>query len=86
LVLTSVYAAGESPIAGADGQSLARAVRVRGAVEPVFVENIEELDSVLSNIIADGDIVLTLGAGSIGAVAATLPTALAIRSPIEVKR
>ncbi len=86
LVLTSVYAAGESPIAGADGQSLARAVRVRGAVEPVFVENIEELDSVLSNIIADGDIVLTLGAGSIGAVAATLPTALAVRSPIEVKR
>jgi UDP-N-acetylmuramate--alanine ligase len=79
-VLTSVYAAGEPPIAGADGHALARAVRVRGTVEPVFVEQVEELADVLEPLLADGDVVLTLGAGSIGAVAASLPQALAVRA------
>jgi len=76
LVLTSVYAAGEAPIPGADGQALARAVRVRGTVEPIFVEQVEELPAVLAPLLADGDIVLTLGAGSIGAVAVSLPRLL----------
>jgi UDP-N-acetylmuramate--alanine ligase len=80
LVITSVYAAGEPPIAGADGHALARAVRVRGTVEPVFVEQVEELADVLEPLLADGDVVLTLGAGSIGAVAASLPQALAVRA------
>jgi UDP-N-acetylmuramate--alanine ligase len=80
LVLTSVYAAGEAPIAGADASALARAVRARGTVEPVFVEDVEQLAGALGPILAEGDIVLTLGAGNIGAVAAALPEALAARS------
>ncbi|MDH5370235.1 MAG: UDP-N-acetylmuramate--L-alanine ligase, partial [Gammaproteobacteria bacterium] len=72
LVLLEVYAAGESIIAGADGRSLARAIRVRGQVEPVFVENIEELSTTLKSILKDGDILLTLGAGSVGTAASKL--------------
>ena len=69
LVLLEVYSAGEVVIAGADGRSLARAIRARGQVEPVFVENIEELSSTLKGVLKDGDILLTLGAGSIGIAA-----------------
>lgn len=72
LLLTEVFAAGETPIAGADGRSLSRAIRARGQVDPVFVDDIEELPKVLRGIVQDGDIVLTMGAGSIGAIAATL--------------
>lgn len=72
LVLLEVFAAGESVIAGADGRSLARAIRARGQVEPVFVENIEELSTTLKGILKDGDILLTLGAGSVGAAASKL--------------
>jgi UDP-N-acetylmuramate--alanine ligase len=86
LILTNVYSAGETPLAGADGKSLARAVRVRGAVEPIFMEELSELPSVLAQILKADDVVLTLGAGSIGAVAPTLPRALAARSPVGVKR
>jgi UDP-N-acetylmuramate--alanine ligase len=85
LVLTSVYAAGEEPIAGADAKSLARAVRARGAVEPVFIEDLAELPTVLANIVEPNDVVLTLGAGSIGALAPTLPRLLAARAPVGVK-
>ncbi len=77
LILTNVYSAGESPLVGADGKSLARAVRVRGAVEPIFIEDLSELPQVLAQILRADDVVLTLGAGSIGAVAPTLPRALA---------
>lgn len=76
LVLTEVYAAGEQPLAGADGKALARAVRARGAVEPVFLEQLDELTTTLENIIRADDVVLTLGAGSIGAIAPTLPKRL----------
>ncbi len=76
LVLLEVYAAGESPIAGADGRSLARAVRARGQVDPVFIEGVDELASTLLGVIHDGDLVLTLGAGNIGAAAASLPQQL----------
>lgn len=69
LVLLEIYSAGEAVIAGADGRSLARAIRARGQVEPVFVEDIEELAATLKGVLKDGDILLTLGAGSIGAAA-----------------
>ncbi len=86
LVLTNVYSAGETPLAGADGKALARAVRVRGAVEPIFIEDLAELPRVLAQVLRDGDVVLTLGAGSIGAVAQTLPGTLAVRAPIGVQQ
>lgn len=76
LVLLDVYAAGEEPITGADGRAIARAVRTRGSVEPIFVESLAEVHPVLLDIIADGDLVLTMGAGDIGAYAATLPDLL----------
>lgn len=72
LVLLEVYPAGEEPIAGADGRSLSRAIRLRGQVEPVFVENIEQLPETLTGVLHDGDLLLTLGAGSIGAMASRL--------------
>ena len=84
LVLLDVYAAGEVPIAGADGRAIARAVRSRGAVEPVFVESLEELAPVLRDVIADGDLVLTMGAGDIGAYATTLPDRLRGRPSLKV--
>jgi len=72
LVLLEVYSAGETPIAGADGRSLSRAIRVRGQVEPVFVENIDDVPEALIGVLHDGDILLTLGAGSVGALASQL--------------
>ncbi|MGD8795255.1 MAG: UDP-N-acetylmuramate--L-alanine ligase [Thiohalophilus sp.] len=72
LVLLEVYPAGEAPIMGADGRSLTRAIRMRGQVEPVFVDDLEELPDILSGVLRDGDILLTLGAGNIGSAAARL--------------
>jgi UDP-N-acetylmuramate--alanine ligase len=77
LVLTEVYPAGEAPIAAADGRALARAIRSRGQVEPVFVEDVETLPEVLPGILRAGDLLITLGAGSIGTVAGTLCQRLA---------
>ncbi|MDH5516687.1 MAG: UDP-N-acetylmuramate--L-alanine ligase [Gammaproteobacteria bacterium] len=76
LVLSEVYSAGESPVAGADGRSLAAAIRARGQVNPVFVEDIEQVPEALLNILQDKDVVLTLGAGSVGAMASCLPETL----------
>jgi len=76
LVLLDVYAAGEAPLPGADGRSLSRAIRVRGRVDPIFVEKVDELSGVLPAILAPGDVLLTLGAGNIGAAAAELPQRL----------
>ncbi|MCW8908657.1 MAG: Mur ligase family protein, partial [Sedimenticola sp.] len=76
LVLGEVYAAGESPIPGADSRSLNRAIRTRGQVDPVFIDPITELPQLLGGMLMDGDIVLTLGAGDIGQVAASLRQAL----------
>lgn len=78
LVLLDVYAASEQPIAGADGRALARAIRVRGKVDPIFVSEVEDVSAVLRNIMQDGDVVLTQGAGSVGALAASLPKELSV--------
>jgi UDP-N-acetylmuramate--alanine ligase len=72
LVLTDVYPAGEAPIVAADGRALARAVRVAGKVEPVFVDDVGEVADAIASIVQDGDVVLTMGAGSIGQVPAAL--------------
>jgi len=68
LLLAEVYAAGEAPIVAADGRTLARAIRVAGKVEPVFVEDIAAMPAAIMNSAQAGDVVITMGAGSIGAV------------------
>jgi UDP-N-acetylmuramate--alanine ligase len=68
LVLADVYPAGEVPIVAADGRALARAVRVAGRVEPVFVESVTDVAAAVRDIARDGDVVVTMGAGSIGSV------------------
>ncbi|WP_430387795.1 UDP-N-acetylmuramate--L-alanine ligase [Dyella sp. 20L07] len=75
LVLTDVYPAGEAPIAGADGRALARAVRARGKVDPVLVDHPRELKDALPALLRDGDLLLLLGAGDIGAAAVELAQA-----------
>jgi UDP-N-acetylmuramate--alanine ligase len=72
LLLTEVYPAGEAPIVEADGRALARAVRVLGKVEPIFVDSVSELPAAIRTVARDQDVVLTMGAGSIG----TVPTML----------
>ena len=69
LLLAEVYAAGESPIVAADGRALARSLRVAGRLEPVFVEDITQMSRAILAMARDGDVVLTMGAGTIGAVA-----------------
>jgi UDP-N-acetylmuramate--alanine ligase len=73
LLVTEVYAAGEAPIPGADGRAICRAVRSRGLVEPLFVDKVEELAESLKDIIRDGDVIVSMGAGNISAVAHGLP-------------
>ena len=68
LLLAEVYPAGEAPIVAADGRALVRAIRVTGALEPIFVEDIGEMPQQIMNVARDGDVVLTMGAGSIGGV------------------
>jgi UDP-N-acetylmuramate--alanine ligase len=70
VLLTEVYPAGEAPIVAADGRSLSRAVRVAGKVEPLFVETPAELPQAILDMAKDGDVVIVMGAGSIGQVAA----------------
>jgi UDP-N-acetylmuramate--alanine ligase len=72
LVLADVYPAGEAPVVAADGRALARAIRVAGRVEPVFVETVAEIADAIRGVARDGDVVLTMGAGSIGGVPAQL--------------
>lgn len=77
LLLLDIYTAGEAHISGADAYALARAIRTRGQVDPVFVKDRNELASVLAGIVKADDVVLTLGAGSVGQIAAELPSTLA---------
>lgn len=74
LLILDVYSAGETPIANADSRSLCRTIRTRGKVDPIFVPDIDTLPSVLANVLQDGDLVLTQGAGDIGKVAKKLAT------------
>ena len=74
LVLTEVYAAGEAPIAGADAKSLARAIRARGRIDPVVVGGAGDLAGVLVDVLADGDLLLMMGAGDIGHAAQQIAT------------
>jgi UDP-N-acetylmuramate--alanine ligase len=80
LVLTEVYPAGESPIANADARALARAIRARGKVDPVLIEHPRDLRSALPALLEDGDILLLLGAGDIGAAASDLALKPDLRS------
>ena len=73
LILGEVYPAGEAPIAGADGRSLSRAIRTRGVLDPIFAQDLSEVPTLLGNLLQDGDLVLLMGAGDIGSLAARLP-------------
>ncbi|HEX7634858.1 MAG TPA: UDP-N-acetylmuramate--L-alanine ligase [Noviherbaspirillum sp.] len=75
LVLAEVYAAGEQPIVAADGRALAHALRVLGKVDPIFVEDIAEMPETIMNMARDGDVVITMGAGSISGVPGKLSQA-----------
>jgi UDP-N-acetylmuramate--alanine ligase len=83
LVLLEVYPAGEEPIQGADGRTLARAIRMRGRVDPVFVDAPERLVEALKGVLEDGDVLLTQGAGNVGALSASLPRALGTTGGLE---
>lgn len=72
LVLLDVYAAGEAPIPGADSRSLSRSIRQRGQIEPLFVKTIQEVPSLLNDVLRDGDVVVTQGAGNIAQLAQDL--------------
>jgi UDP-N-acetylmuramate--alanine ligase len=80
LLLLEVFSAGEQPQGGDDGRALCRAIRARGQLDPVFVEHIEDLAPILKGMLRDGDVLLTLGAGSIGAAAAQLPDQLEVEA------
>ena len=83
LILCEVYPAGESPVSGADGRALCRGIRARGHADPVFVERVAELPAVLKDILQDGDVLVTMGAGDIGAVASRLSDALKVPGVTE---
>ncbi len=76
LVVTEVYAAGENPIRAADGRAVCRAIRIRARVEPVFCPNPDELHVALAGMLRDGDVLVLMGAGHIGAIAQALPAKL----------
>jgi UDP-N-acetylmuramate--alanine ligase len=76
LLVTEVYAAGEAPIKGADGRAICRAVRSRGKVEPVFVEKLTNIAAALRDVLRPDDVIVTMGAGHIGAMAQELPAKL----------
>ena len=76
LLIAKVYAAGEKPIKGANARSLCAAIRQRGKVNPILVKDIDEVENELISVLQDGDVLLTLGAGSVGRVAAGLPRKL----------
>jgi UDP-N-acetylmuramate--alanine ligase len=82
LILAEVYPAGEAPIVGADGRCLVRSVRLGGKVEPVFVEKTTEMRAAVLSRVRDGDLVLTMGAGSIANLAPelTIPTGAPVKA------
>jgi UDP-N-acetylmuramate--alanine ligase len=86
LLVTEVYAAGEAPIKGADGRAICRAIRSRGKVEPIFVQRVENLATALRDVLHDGDVLVTMGAGHIGAVAHALVGKLAAPRAVERRK
>lgn len=74
LLLLDVYSAGEDPIAGADGRSLSRSIRQRGAVDPIFVEDVQSIPQILKDVLKPGDVLITQGAGNVGAISNKLAT------------
>ena len=86
LLVTEVYAAGEAPIAGADGRAICRAVRSRGHVEPIFVERVEDLAASLKDVVQANDLIVTMGAGHINAVSHGLPAQLAVSAPTPITK
>jgi UDP-N-acetylmuramate--alanine ligase len=76
LILMDIYPAGENVITGADGRSLSRAIRLRGQVDPIFVEHWEDLPKLLAGIVHENDVILTMGAGNVGQIATQLPQLL----------
>ena len=80
LMLCEVYAANEEPIVGADSAALCRALRARGKLDPILVKDISEIQSTLEHVINDNDVLLTLGAGSVGTIAPALHKSFAVNS------
>ena len=72
LVLLDVYAAGEEAIPGADSRSLTRSIRQRGQLEPIFAERIDDVPQILADVVEEGDVVITQGAGNVGTLARDL--------------
>ena len=83
LVLLEVFAAGETPIKGADSRSLCRAVRSRGVIEPVFCPDMKSIPDLLTGLLEHGDLVLTLGAGDIGNAPAQIASAFPLIEQVE---
>lgn len=83
LLLTEVYSAGEEPVTSADSKALAWSIRVKGKVEPIYIEHVSELPSAVDTVVQDGDVVLVMGAGSIGRVASEL-AAMAVKLTLVV--
>jgi UDP-N-acetylmuramate--alanine ligase len=75
-LLLEVFAAGEQSQGGDDGRALCRAIRARGQLDPIYVENTDDLATTLQGVLHNGDVLMTLGAGSIGVAAAELPQRL----------
>ena len=86
LVILEVYPAGEAPISFADGRALCRTIRARGRVDPVFAKKISDLETLALDLVRPGDVVLTLGAGDIGAAPAAIGRALATRRAEAARR
>ena len=86
LILLDVYAAGEEPIPGADGRAIAKAIRARESIEPIFVESFDNLEKILLDLMKDGDLILTMGAGDISNYALGLPNLLKRTPSLKVSK
>jgi UDP-N-acetylmuramate--alanine ligase len=84
LVLCDVYPAGEARLPGADGRTLSRAIRARGEVDPVFAQDLSQVPRLLGSLLEDKDLVLIMGAGDIGVLAARLPELLQAEGGTDV--
>ncbi len=74
LLMLEVYSAGETPVSGADSRSLCRSIRQRGQIDPIYVATVDDMPEVLESVLAAGELLLTQGAGNIGALAKNIAT------------